>query len=284
MRNGLKISIFILLLCVISAPAFSQSKQVREALRKIASGKIMEAQGMLSELQEAGKDDPAIMYLQGVLTEDAYKAVGIYRKITTDFPQSEWADDAYWRLVQFYAVKGDTAKAVKELDIFKAKHPASEFLSPATDIVRSALTYHRSANNNKKKPTESAKAPEITPEKKEAIAKYNEKIKAEKSAKTEKAVKPEKVEKPDATDDKPEGKIKSWGLQVGVYSTIEAAKEETDKFRQQRLRNEIIEKEINGKKMFAVIIGNYASKESAEKNREIVEKICGCETMIYGKK
>ncbi len=59
-------------------------------------------------------------------------------------------------------------------------------------------------------------------------------------------------------------------MQVGVYSTIETAKAETDKFRQQRLRNEIIEKEINGKKMFAVIIGNYATKESAEKNREMV--------------
>ena len=282
MRNGLRISIFIILICVISAPVFSQSKQVREALRKIASGKIAEAQGMLAELQEAGKDDPGIMYLQGVLTEDAYKAVGIYRKITTDYPQSEWADDAYWRLVQFYAVKGDTTKAVKELDIFKAKHPASEFLSPATDLVRSALTYHRSLNNSKKKPAETAKAAPITPEKKEAVAKYNEKIKAEKAEKTDKTVKTEKA--PTTTDEKPEGKIKSWGLQVGVYTTIEAAKEETDKFRKQRLRNEIIEKEINGKKMFAVIIGNYATKESAEKNREIVEKICGCETMVYGKK
>ena len=47
---------------------------------------------------------------------------------------------------------------------------------------------------------------------------------------------------------------------------------------------QIVEKEVNGKKMFAVIIGNYATKESLEKNRSIVEKICNCETIIYEKK
>lgn len=263
-----------LIFIILSSLAFSQNKQVRDALRKIASGKMMEAKGILAELQEAGHEDPAIMYLQGVLSEDAYKAVSIYQKIVADYPQSEWSDDSYWRLVQFYAVKGDTARAVKELDVFRAKHPASEFLSPAMDLVNSALSYHRTAAPSKRT-IPPIKPNPISAEKKEAIAKYNEKQKAEKANAKDASKTPDKAE---------ETNFKSWGLQLGVFSTIESAKAEADKLKLQRLRNEIVEKEVNGKKMFAVIVGNYTSKESAEKNKSIVEKVCGCETIIYGKK
>lgn len=268
MRRMFIMSVVMLLAMACVSSLYSQSKQVREALRKIASGKTLEAQGMLAELQEAGKDDPAIMYLQAVLTEDAFRAVNIYKKITTDYPKSEWCDDAYWRLVQFYAVKGDTAKALKELDLFKSKFPASEFLSPATDLVGSALSYYRSSAKNKK-PESVAK---VVNSPKENI-KTNE-VKHKDDNKNVVETKPEKIEK----------KAKSYGIQVGIYSSIETAKSETEKFKVQRLRSEIVEKEVNGKKMFAVIIGNYATKESLEKNRTIVEKICNCETIIYEKK
>jgi cell division septation protein DedD len=274
MRLTIKIGLIAIIALAGTQGAFSQSKQVREALRKINAGKISEAKSALYELQEGGKEDPGILLLQGALSEDAFKAVESYKKVVASYPKSEWADDAMWRIVQFYAVKGDVETANKELETFKAKYPASEFLSPAMDIVRSATAYHKSVANKKKKDS-SDKSESVAAAKPE-----HDKVKPA-AAKTEAK---SKATKDESAKDTKEVKYKTWALQVGVFSTVEAAKTEAQKFQKHRYRNEVVEKDIDGKKMFAVVVGSYASKESAEKGRPLVESICGCKAVLYGKK
>lgn len=247
---------------LLSSISFAQSKQVREALRYASNGNLEAAKGILTELQEGGKEDAAIFYLQAVLEENADRAAFVYRKVLTEYPKSEWCDDSYWRLVQYYAVKGDTTKARAEFAAFKKKYPGSELLTPAGDLVDMAVKYMKTKAT---KPSSAQPAKlELNPNRAKAVAAFNKKPEAERKAITGKSG-------------------KKWGLQVGIFSTVEAAKAEAARFTELRLKNEIIEKDVNGKKMFAVIVGNYATKETAESNKSIVEKACECETIIYEK-
>lgn len=254
-----KLIIILICLSFFGTELFAQNKQIRDALKKISVGKIDDAKKDLAKLNKENPNDPGVILLNGVLCEDAFKAMTYYEKIVKAYPQSEWADDAYWRIIQFYAIKGDIEKALSEFDTYREKYPTSEFLQPAFDVIHSAALINKTSNSTAKN-TDKTEVVEA----KEATAKA--KPKAVKTVETKRS----------------NAKV-TWGLQVGVYSSEEAANKELDKFKKQRLRTEIVEKEVDDSKMYAVIIGNYATKESAEKNKTIVEKICGCTPIVYKK-
>jgi septal ring-binding cell division protein DamX len=63
-------------------------------------------EGELQQLMTTYQNNPGVMYLQGVLTTDGTEAAKIYQSIVDNFPKSEWADDALYRLYQYYASVG----------------------------------------------------------------------------------------------------------------------------------------------------------------------------------
>jgi uncharacterized protein with GYD domain len=79
----------------------------------------------------------------------------------------------------------------------------------------------------------------------------------------------------------PEDENTNYGLQVGIYSTYEAAKFEQDKFRKQRMLATVEKKRIDGETMFAVVIGNYSSQESAETAKIVVQQQCKCLPIVF---
>ncbi|MBK9249952.1 MAG: SPOR domain-containing protein [Ignavibacteria bacterium] len=74
-----------------------------------------------------------------------------------------------------------------------------------------------------------------------------------------------------------------FSLQVGSYDTREAAENEVKNFKLKRMRASVSEKTIEGATKFAVFIGEYATKESAEKAKELVQKSCSCTPFVVGK-
>lgn len=234
---------------------YSQDKVVGDYLQQYAQGKMNEVRSALPDLLVEYPNDPGVKLLLAVVLEDADKAVDIYKEIVQKFPDSQWADDAYWRLIQYYAVKNDVEKAEYELDNFRKRYPTSDFLTPATDVVRTA----KSITTNKAKVN-------TAPTKVEAIT--NAKVDA----------KP--VEKP--IEAKVQGPI-TYGLQVGLYSSMQAAETERERFLKQRLRTSIEEKIVEGEKKYAVVIGNYSSMESAEAAKVIIQQQCNCAPVIYKK-
>ncbi len=262
-RFLLILSVFVLLAYNF---AYAQTAQVREAVRKTAAGRIDEAKKIYAELKQTSKDDPGVLLLEGILLEDAYKAFSIYQRLVKDFPKSEWADDAYWRIVQFYAIKGDTANANASLETFRKKYPASEFLSPASDVVRASYTFAKSMN-------------------KKNISESKKEVKSESASKIDTVMLSSKKDTVKAVSEKEKkNDIKKktfYALQIGVFSTIEAAQTEEKRMVTFRLKSKIVEKDIDGVKMFAVIIGNYPTLEIAEREKVEVESKCGCKTIIY---
>ncbi|HAW08901.1 MAG TPA: hypothetical protein DCW42_07010 [Bacteroidetes bacterium] len=251
-----RISILVGIFLITFLNLYSQDKVVGEYLQQYAQGKMNEVRSALPDLLVEYPNDPGVKLLLAVVLEDADKAVDIYKDIVQKYPESQWADDAYWRLIQYYAIKSDVEKAEYELDNFRKRYPTSDYLTTATDVVRTAKSI-------------------ATTKSKEASKKITE---ASITTDVKKEVKSE--EKPAET--KTIGPI-TYGLQVGIYSTKQAADTERERFLKQRLRTSIEEKVVEGEKKYAVVIGNYSSMESAEAAKVIIQQQCNCTPLIYKK-
>jgi len=246
------LALFYFIFCL--APALSQNDEVRENLKLVANGHVDEAKKALPDLLAEFPNHPGVMLLHAVVIEDAYRAMEFYEKIVADHSDSPWADDAYWRIVQFHAIIGDTAKAQSSLADFRHNYPSSEFLAPANDVVKSALLIAQSDKKSliKKENTTSAKKSEP------------------------------KATKTEAKDPITKGEhAKAYGLQVGIYSTMAAAENEMDRFTKMRLRTIIMPKQVDSITMYAVVIGNYPDRESAEAAKPVVRQQCNCEPIIF---
>ncbi len=220
---------------------------INNYLKMVAAGKIDEVKMALPDLLASYPDDPGVKLLHGVVIDDAFKALDIYKDIVKNYPDNQWAENAYWRIIQFYAVIGDTSQAQLYLERFRQSFPSSEYLAPSTDIVTSA----------------------------KKIAKLNSKSK---QINTEKSA-PIKTVSEQQTKDA----VEYYGLQVAIYRSKEKANAEKENYIKQRLYTEVIEKIVDDEIMYAVVIGNYTSRQSAELAKPIVEQQCNCKPIILKK-
>lgn len=154
----------VLFLCLITyVTAQASSPDINAYLEMVANGKITEVKSQLPDLMVEFPDDAGVKLLLAVVIDDANKSLDIYKKIAANYPESEWADDAYWRIVQYYALKGETNKAQYELNYFKTKYPSSPFIVPAAEVVRMAEGIFRKESNILKATNEKPIGRENTP-------------------------------------------------------------------------------------------------------------------------
>lgn len=227
--------------------SYSQDDLVSKYLQMIAQGKIDNVKQQLPDLLAQYPNDPGVELLFATVITDGDKAFAKYKDIVKNYPKSQWADDAFWRIVQYYAIKGDSAEAYKQLNLFRKNYPASEFLMPATEIVKIVFSKKKTPLQQKKK--------EIINNKNNNTEINNSQLENE-------------------------GK---FSLQVGVYSTYETAKQEVERYKSLRMIAKIKNKKIGNETMYAVVIGNYASKEEAENAKYIVQQQCKCIPIVFQK-
>lgn len=258
----MKSIIFLIILMIYnSISLFSQTEDVNNCLKLITEGKIDDAKMKLPDLLAQYPDDPGVIFLHAVVIEDGFKAVKKYTEVVKEYPESEWADDAMLRIIQFYAIIGDTTRAKSFLTDFREKYTDSNLLAPAIDAVKVSLFTHR--KNIQVKSFE-----EIDLSDKPTKATVNEPKKP-----MEETLKP----KVDSTISH------KFGLQVGIYSTYDAAKRESEKYKNLRMINEIKPKKIGDETMYAVVIGDYKKKAEAEDAKGIIRRQCNCIPIIFEK-
>ena len=96
--------IFIFIL-IYPEGAFSQELDITPHLKKIEAGEKAEVASKLSGLKTQYPNSSALLYLEGLLTEDGEKAFQIYKSLVDKYPNSKYADDAIYRIYNyFYAV------------------------------------------------------------------------------------------------------------------------------------------------------------------------------------
>jgi cell division septation protein DedD len=105
----------------------------------IETGKVEQAKGDLPALLARYPNDPGVLYLQGRLTTDGAEAVRIYQSIVDNFPRSEWADHALYKVYQFYYALGLYRTAELKMDQLRKDYPASQFATQAPDVDSKTL-------------------------------------------------------------------------------------------------------------------------------------------------
>ena len=149
--------IFLILL-VIFSNLFSQEIDISRALQLIESGNIKSADTILRELKSTTPNDPAVIYLDAVLTKDGDEALKKYSTLLEKYPQFKFKDKVLYQIFSYYYSLGFYKKAETYLDRLKKEFPESEYVNlaqknipaidekqPAADNTRTIIEKPKSA-------------------------------------------------------------------------------------------------------------------------------------------
>ena len=122
------------LLLLLSTNLEAQEEpDIRSLLNLVRTGNEQLLEKKLPQLLEQYPNHPGLLFVQASLTTDADQAVSYYQTISTEFPKSEWADDALFKLYQYYYAIGGYNVASQQLAELKKRFPNSPFVKQATD-------------------------------------------------------------------------------------------------------------------------------------------------------
>lgn len=123
----------VLVLNMVGAsPLLAQLQQsgepdIQKRLELIEKGQADVVRAELPTLMTNFQNNPGVLYLQAVLTTDGTEAAKIYQSIVDNFPRSEWADDALFKLYQYYYSVGLYKTADQKLEQLKRDYPSSTY-------------------------------------------------------------------------------------------------------------------------------------------------------------
>lgn len=125
---GTTIACFALAISFASAQSLKGGEpDIQRRLQMIERGQAEAVKAEIPTLMTNFQNHPGVLYLQGVLTTDGTEAVKIYQSIVDNFPQSEWADDALYKLYQYYYSIGLYKTADQKLAQLKRDFPFSTY-------------------------------------------------------------------------------------------------------------------------------------------------------------
>ncbi|MFA6455805.1 MAG: SPOR domain-containing protein [Bacteroidota bacterium] len=102
-------------------------RDVRERLDLIHSGKLEQVRIEVATLIKQSPNDPAVRYLDAYVTGNGDQAVKKYQSIVDNFPQNEWADDALYKVYQYYYAVGLYKTAEAKMNQLNQQYPNSIF-------------------------------------------------------------------------------------------------------------------------------------------------------------
>jgi hypothetical protein len=275
MAMPIVLSAILLGLCT-SPLALGQASIVRNRLQSLAMGKLDEVKRDLPDLLAEFPDDPGVQFLHASVLEDMSKSLPMYQRIVKEQPDCEWSDDAQWRIVHYYAMKRDTAKAREEMQNFRSSYPKSELLLTAYDLLRATVggAGRPSKQTIKQENKSEQKNEEKKIIKKDSVAKNSKITKIDSSLITRGNISNPKTNRIETL----------FTLQVGVFKTKAAAEQEFEDYKAKRMKVNLTDRKMpDGSLRYVVTIGEYSSRKNAEAGVALVKDICNCTPLIIQK-
>ncbi|MFH1212972.1 MAG: SPOR domain-containing protein [Candidatus Neomarinimicrobiota bacterium] len=109
-------------------PVLVYSQDIAELKQKIDAGEADSVKILLPALREKYPANPEILYLSGLVESDGEAALLIYRDVLSQYPNSQVADDAFLKIVEYLFTKGLYAKTDKYARELIKKYPRSELI------------------------------------------------------------------------------------------------------------------------------------------------------------
>ncbi len=242
----MKSIISVLVGCVITITALGQVEpDIQSRLEKIYQGDVESVREELPSLLSRYQNHPGVLYLQGMLTTDGPEAVKIFQSVVDNFPDSEWADDALYRVYQYYYSVGLYRTAEQKLNQLKRDYPQSRYAfgqQPRFDLQDEV------AEEQFEPPVEAA-APE-----------------------------PERQE----TREQPAAQY-PFALQVGAFSTYMNAMRQRDMLKDVDQPVEITTRMQGGQTLYLVWVGTFQTRDQAVNYGERLRQQFNIETMVVSR-
>ncbi|MDI6765213.1 MAG: SPOR domain-containing protein [Bacteroidota bacterium] len=235
------------LLIAHSSPLLAQSREeeIRDAIEKVDKGQSEEVRKILPDLVSKYQNEPGILYLQGRLATDGIEAVKFYQGTVDNFSKSEWADDALYRIHQYYYSLGLYRTADLKMQQLKKEYPNSPYVT--------------------------GKPEPIIPPQEEMPVKLPEKeVITTETQEIPQTIEPPPSKQPTQTPTLPVSVSEPYTVQVGAYSTIVNAEKQKKYFDDLGYKVEITNKIRNGRNMYLVWVGSFSTIEEA---RDMVKEI-----------
>ena len=126
----------------ILAQAQLNEQDVRQRLDLIHSGKIEQVRTEISSLLKQLPNDPGVKYLEAYVTENGDHAVKKYQSFVDTYPENEWADDALYKVYQYYYAVGLYKTADAKLTQLNEHYPNSIFAKRSVKQPAKAESLH----------------------------------------------------------------------------------------------------------------------------------------------
>jgi hypothetical protein len=120
--------LFILILFLLTINIAGQGIDISDYLKKIESGKLIEVKEKLPELKTKYPDDPSVLFLDAILTENGKTSVSLFTTLVNNYPESKYADAAVFRIYSYYYAGGIFTEASSWFKRLKKDFPSSPYI------------------------------------------------------------------------------------------------------------------------------------------------------------
>ena len=264
--------IFLTMLLAMACTAVAQkaTPDIHALVAKVNAGSADEVREQLPTLISEHPNDPGVLYLQALLTREGADAVRTYQSIIDNFPKSEWADDALFKVYQFYYALGLYRTAEIKMNQLKAAYPDSPYASQQSPTQTEAPEPAKGSPESPK-----ADAPATEPAK-PVVAPP-----AEQTAPAEQKAEPAPQEK---TAPQTDTAIPvRFSLRVGAYTVHANAVTEKAKYEKLGYTAEMISKVRDTKSLFIVMVGSYGTYDEAKAAAAELKRKSGVSAMVVSR-
>lgn len=125
-----RIANLVAVVLIVLSSAFTQTNidaLVTSKVRMLEEGKATQVKLELPDLVAKYPNHPGVLYLQGLLATNAAEAAKYYQMVLDNFPKSEWADDALYRIYLYYYSLGLARTAELKMQQLRKDYPYSPY-------------------------------------------------------------------------------------------------------------------------------------------------------------
>jgi tetratricopeptide (TPR) repeat protein len=114
----------IIILCLLALPVFA--KNLNRYFEYIEQDQLDSVRSAIPQLIQRYPESPDVLYLSGLVETDGDKALLIYKDVLSQYPESQRADDALAKIIEYLYAKGLYNKTINYSKQLISKYPQSE--------------------------------------------------------------------------------------------------------------------------------------------------------------
>jgi hypothetical protein len=232
--------------------------QAKDILKLYEQGRTDTAYWLIEPLKKNARFVPAALYVRAQMTPDD-RALNLYREVIALEPGGAWADESAYQLVKRYIGKADSLAAWTWFNMLQKNYPQSPYLPKAETLLKEQKTWELYPDEDFG--TDGAQS--------DTARDDGESMSDDASETSTDAVSESDVEV-----------FEGYALQVGVLPTEDAADRLQQQMNAKGLGTSTFPKDVDGKTMYAVVVGPYESQKAAQDDRGRVRKACGCGAFV----